>query len=115
MSYKPSTLDFSATDYLTIEIGSLDSAEVAGIHEFEGTNYGDPKGLFLVVYEDGGSGRRFFQKKGKVNVKSYTPSNHKITAEFIDVILEEVEISGHSSSMVHYGSCLKVNNKTVSY
>lgn len=88
-----------------------------GEYTLEGTNYSNANGIFLVVYEDGGSGKKFFQKSGTVNVKSYNSSNNRITAEFKDVVLEEVTINGstNASSKVPYGSCRKIKNMTLSY
>jgi hypothetical protein len=109
----PSTGDFFADDYFTMKLRNISTGE----YTLEGTNFSNANGIFLVVYEDGGSGKKFFQKSGTVNIKSYNSSNNRITAEFKDVVLEEVTISGstNASSKVPYGSCRKIKNMTLSY
>ena len=110
----PSTGNFLADDYFTMEVRNISAGSE---YSLEGTNYSNANGIFLVVYEDGGSGRKFFQKSGTVKVTSYNASNNKITAELKDLILEEVTINGstNTSSKVNYGSCRRIKDSTITY
>ena len=110
-SYSPNTGNFLKNDTFTMQVRNISTGE----YGLAGTNFGNTNGIFFVVYEDNGSGIKLFQKSGTVNVTSYNASNKKITAELKDVILEEVTISGGSSTKVPYGACLKVKDTTISY
>lgn len=110
-SYSPNTGNFLKNDTFTMQVRNISTGE----YGLAGTNFGNTNGIFFVVYEDNGSGIKLFQKSGTVNVTSYNASNKKISAELKDVILEEVTISGGSSTKVPYGACLKVKDTTLSY
>ena len=112
MVSSPSTGSIFDDDYFTMQVRNISAGNE---YSLAGTNYSNTNGVFLVVYEDGGSGKKFFQKSGTVKVTSYDASNNKITAELKDVILEEVTISGGTSTKVNYGSCRRIKDTTITY
>ena len=117
MTYDKPTGNYFEKDIFQMQLYNLGS-NVLGEHSLIGTNFGDASGIFFVIYEDNGSGTKFFQKSGNVNITSYNSSNNKITAELSDLVLEEVTIQSGSqtSAKVPYGRCLKIkNDTTISY
>ena len=119
-SYTPNT-GSSSTDTFRIEI--YDMSDPSGTYDLEGQKYSSQYGVFLLVFEDGGS-KKYFPREGDLNVTYdydhglFSDINYdSITAKLTGVILEETTIDSSSfqTTPVTNGTCLKIKDTTLNY